>query len=72
MPLIFMPDECGKWLADNAALPKLLETPLPHEYKGMEAYEVSRRVNAAKTDTPDLITRQSDSRGPASLREEVV
>ena len=56
MPLIFMPNECGKWLTDNATLPKLLETLEPRAYKGMEAYEVSRRVNTAKTDTPDLIT----------------
>ena len=56
MPLIFMPNECGKWLTDNATLPKLLETLEPRAYKGMEANEVSRRVNTAKTDTPDLIT----------------
>jgi putative SOS response-associated peptidase YedK len=69
MPLIFMPDECGKWLADNATLPRLLETLEPHEYKGMETYEVSRRVNTAKTDTPDLITRNSERSGFSSLRE---
>jgi putative SOS response-associated peptidase YedK len=57
MPLIFMPDECGKWLAGNATPPKLLETLEPQAYKGMEAYEVSRRVNKATADTPDVITQ---------------
>jgi putative SOS response-associated peptidase YedK len=57
MPLIFLPNEYRKWLADNATLPKLLETLEPREYKGMEAYEVSRRVNTAKTDSRDLINR---------------
>jgi putative SOS response-associated peptidase YedK len=61
MPLIFMPDECGKWLADNATIPKLLETLEPRAYRGMEAYEVSRRVNKATADTPDLITRSKSA-----------
>jgi putative SOS response-associated peptidase YedK len=71
MPLIFMPDECGKLLADNATLPKLLESLEPREYKGMETYEVSRRVNTAKTDTSDLKNRKSERSGLSSLREVV-
>ncbi len=62
MPVIFMPEESGTWLANNATLPTLLETLKTQEamdYKGMETYEVSRRVNTAATDTPDLIARMS-------------
>jgi hypothetical protein len=39
---------------------------------GMEAYEVSRRVNTAKTDSGDLINRESERSGLSSLREEAV
>jgi putative SOS response-associated peptidase YedK len=71
MPLILLPDECGTWLA-NETLPKLLERLAPREYKGMEAYEVSRRVNTAKMDSRDLINRESERSGLSSLREEAV
>jgi putative SOS response-associated peptidase YedK len=56
MPVIFMPGECNAWLANDVPLPNLIAALTPREYKDMEAYEVSRRVNNATTDISDLIT----------------
>jgi putative SOS response-associated peptidase YedK len=63
MPVIFMPHECGAWLKDNVPLQNLLAALTPREYKDMEAYAVSRRVNTATTDTPDLITLEEGTQG---------
>jgi hypothetical protein len=63
-----MPEVACLTMPHSRMSSRLLE---PREYKGMETYEVSRRVNTAKTDTSDLINRKSEGSGLSSLREVV-
>ena len=53
MPLIVAPEHAGRWLDRTVADVRDLLQPYPAEQ--MTAYPVSKRVNAAKNDGPELI-----------------
>jgi putative SOS response-associated peptidase YedK len=61
MPVIVPPERWATWLdpalADTAELNGLL---VPADPEGMEAYEVSRRVNSVRNDGPELLVPIDD------------
>lgn len=55
MPVILSPVQFDAWMAPEAETADLLELLAPADERLLEAVPVSRRVNAARNDGPDLI-----------------
>jgi putative SOS response-associated peptidase YedK len=55
MPVILRPDEERLWLSDDAEVPALLKILQPLDPTLLKVYEVSRLVNKASVDSPELI-----------------
>ena len=55
MPAILRPDEERLWLSDGARVPELLKVLKPLDSRLLRVYEVSRLVNRASMDSPELV-----------------
>ncbi len=64
MPAILPPGKEREWLRADETAAKALLTPFPAEKMNM--FEVSRKVNSAANDTPDLLEPKS---GKGTLTE---
>src|SRR5262249_38948415 len=63
MPVILAAKDFDRWLAKGDVLPeKLNDLLVPFSDREMEAYPVSKNVNSARNDGPDLVNRVEEER----------
>jgi len=60
MPVILKREEESIWLSRATGLPQIWDVMKNSEARSLTAYEVSRALNNAKNDSPDLIVPASD------------